>query len=119
MTITEKYISKILPYLDEEIETEIINGLVSYKFACPWCSMFCRAKKTSKQKCASLTPIKGSFDYKFVCKRSGCPECRRRYGGRSFYNFLLMLNPSLHHQYKKELATLCAYKIPGDFYFRK
>ena len=27
MTITEKYIAKILPYLDEEVETEIINEI--------------------------------------------------------------------------------------------
>ena len=108
MNLTEKYINKILPYLDEEIETELINGLIAYKFTCPFCFMYCKTEDARKKKCASLVPIKDSYDYKFICYRSGSQECRRRYGGRSFYNFLAMFNPHLFESYKKELATLRA-----------
>tara|TARA_Y100001968_G_scaffold142329_1_gene130071 strand:+ start:114 stop:440 length:327 start_codon:yes stop_codon:yes gene_type:complete len=108
MTITEKYIDKIIPYIEGDVERELINGLYAYKFACPFCSMFCNNKHIRERKCASLVPVKDSYEYKFICSRSGAPECRRRFGGRSFYNFLLMINPYLHHQYKKELSTLHA-----------
>ena len=106
MTLTEKYLQMIIPYLDNDIEEEIINGLKSYKFACPFCSFYSNSEESRKRKCASLTPVKGSYDYKFICMRSKTPECRRTFGGRSFYNFLAMYNPELFRQYKKELATL-------------
>ena len=112
MTITEKYIKKIIPYLcageNEEVETVLVNGLYSYKFACPWCSMFVNNPEYRAKKCASLVPIQGSYDYKFICMRSGSQECRRKHGGRSFYNFLAMYNPSLFIKYRDELATLRA-----------
>ena len=104
MTITEKYIQLILPYLDDEIETEQINGLTSYKFSCPWCTMYVQTDESRQKKCASLVPIKDSFDYKFICKRSWSSECRSRHGGRSFYNFLAMYNPALFNQYKRDLT---------------
>ena len=103
MTITEKYIAKILPYLDEEVETEIINGLISYRFCCPFCSMFVHNENYRKRKVASLVPTKDSYDYKFICRRSGSPDCSRRLGGRSFHNFLAMYNPALFNQYKNDL----------------
>ena len=106
MTITEKYIHKIIPYIEGEVDRELINGLYEYKFACPWCSMYINNKEKRERKCAHLVPIKDSFDYKFICDRSGSPECRRRWGGRSFYNFLAMFNPHLFERYKKELSTL-------------
>ena len=108
MTITEKYLNIILPYLDEDVDTEIVNGLKTYKFSCPWCSMFCHTEYTRSKKCASLTPVEGSYDYKFICMRSGSPECRRIHGGRSFHNFLCMYSPELFRKYKKDLATLYA-----------
>ena len=98
----------ILPYLDDEIETEEINGIISYKFRCPWCHYFVNSEDSRKRKCASLIPVEGSYEWKFVCMRSHSPECRRIYGGRSFYNFLAMYNPELFRQYKKEIATLRA-----------
>ena len=106
MTITEKYIAKILPYLDEKVDTKLINGLKSYEFACPWCSYYINSPKYRNRKCASLVPIQGSYDYKFICMRSGTPECRRIKGGRSFHNFLAMYNPALFREYKKDLEEL-------------
>ena len=103
MTITEKYIEKILPYLDEDIETEIINGLIAYNFCCPFCTMYVSTEECRKRKIASLVPTKDSYDYKFICKRSGSPDCSRRLGGRSFHNFLAMYNPALFNQYKNDL----------------
>ena len=103
MTITEKYIQLILPYLDDEIETELINGLTAYKFSCPFCSYFVNSPECRNRQLASLVPIEGSYDYKFICMRSGSPECRRIYGGRSFGNFLAMYNPDLFRQYQLDL----------------
>ena len=107
MTITEKYIKKIIPYLcageNEEVETVLVNGLYSYKFPCPFCSYFVNNPECRNRQLASLVPIEGSYDYKFICKRSGSPECRRIHGGRSFYNFLAMYNPDLFRQYQLDL----------------
>ena len=93
----------ILPYLDDDRETELINGLIAYKFSCPFCSMYVQSDEFRKKKCASLVPIKDSFDYKFICMRSGTPECRRTKGGRSFRNFLRIFNEPIANQYDKEL----------------
>ena len=110
MTLTEKYIKQIIPYLcageNEEVETVLVNGLYSYKFPCPFCTMYVNSPKIKTRNCASLNPIKGSYGYKFVCMRSMSPECRRLHGGRSFYNFLLMLAPELHKKYMEELSNL-------------
>ena len=103
MTITEKYIDKIIPYIEGDVESELINGLYAYKFACPWCSMFCNNKHIRERKCASLVPVKDSYDYKFICTRSSSPECSRKDRGRSFHNFLAMYNPALFNQYKNDL----------------
>ena len=108
MTITEKYIAKILPYLDDDIKIELVNGLQTYNFDCPWCSMYSNKEKSKRKKSAYLSPVQDSFEYRFVCMRSYSPECRRIHGGRSFYNFLAMYNPHLFEQYKKELETLRA-----------
>ena len=114
MTITEKYIKKIIPYLcageNEEVETVLVNGLYSYKFPCPFCSVFVNTPELRNRNIASLVPIKDSFDYKFICKRSWSSECRSRHGGRSFYNFLAMYNPALFRQYEKELSKLTCEK---------
>ena len=116
MTITEKYIQLLLPYLDEEIETELINGLIAYKFRCPFCSFYVQGNESRQKKCASLVPIKDSFDYKFICMRSGTPECRRTKGGRSFRNFLRMFNEPLANQYDKELNLTRPKKFERFFY---
>ena len=116
MTITEKYIQLILPYLDEEIETELINGLTAYKFRCPFCTMYVQGDQTRQRKCASLVPIKDSFDYKFICSRSWSSECRSRGGGRSFRNFLRMFNEPLADQYDKELNLTRPKNFQRNFY---
>ena len=105
MTITEKYIAKILPYLDEKVDTKLINGLKSYEFACPWCSYYINSPKYRNRKCASLVPIQGSYDYKFICMRSSSNECRRIYGGRSFHNFLAMYNPEIFKKYQRDMQN--------------
>ena len=116
MTITEKYIQLILPYLDDDIETELINGLNSYKFSCPFCTMYVQGEQFRKKKCASLVPIKDSFDYKFICSRSWSCECRSRGGGRSFRNFLRMFNEPLADQYDKELNLTRGKNFQRNFY---
>ncbi len=106
MTITEKYIQLILPYLSGadggEVETFTTpEGLIGYRFPCPLCSGFVRTEKLRTRQLASLTPYKGSFDYLFRCRRSGSNECRG--GAKNFYNFLCFYNPNLFRQYQKEL----------------
>ena len=106
MTITEKYIQLILPYLsgpeDGVVETFTTEqGLIGYKFPCPLCSCFVRTDELRVRQLASLTPYKDSYDYLFKCRRSFSKECRG--GAKTFHNFLAIYNPSLFRQYKKEL----------------
>ena len=106
LTITEKYIQLILPYLSGadggEVETFTTpEGLIGYRFPCPLCSGFVRTEELRTRQLASLTPYKGSFDYLFRCRRSGSKECRG--GAKNFHNFLCFYNPNLFRQYQKEL----------------
>jgi len=103
MTITEKYIKKILPLLtlsnDSEVSTKLIDGLIAYEFACPFCGYLQSKERHKRKKVAILLPHKESYGYTFFCHRKRSEECR---SSRSFPNFLAMFNQSLFNKYQKE-----------------
>ena len=103
MTITEKYLKKILPYLaiaeGAEVRSKTIKGLNAYEFPCPFCSAIQTKERKRKKRCAMLIPHKESFTYTFNCLRKGSIDCE---SPRSFPNFLSMHNPSLFKQYQME-----------------
>jgi|TARA_R100001443_G_scaffold7644_2_gene16986 hypothetical protein len=103
MTITEKYIQMILPYLaiaeGSEVREKRIKGLIAYEFPCPFCSYLQTKDRHKRKRCSMLLPHKESFTYTFNCLRKGSNECE---SPRSFPNFLSMHNPSLFKQYQME-----------------
>lgn len=110
MTITEKYIQKILPSLkgQGEITTKEMNGGTAYMFPCPFCSHLQKPNKKYKEKyqTAILMPREEcKFVYTFHCRRGYSPECIRSggKGGRNFLNFLIMYKPYLAEKYKFEM----------------
>jgi len=116
MTLQEKYIQKIWNTLAGKGDVKVTNknGKDSYTFPCP----FCRHLETTKghvrdkKHTAILIPLKTEhsqcdYEYVFSCRRGYSPECRcsglsGKKGGRSFLNFLIMLNPYLAEKYKAE-----------------
>ena len=104
MTITEKYIDIIHPYLEYEEDGGIglveQNGMLCLTFQCPFCTHQIRGVKERKKHTAKLIPQRDGFNVYFHCKRGGSPECRGGY--RSFLNFLRMFNPELAVKYQKE-----------------
>ena len=139
MTIAEKYIQFILPYLsgtqDGGVETFTTQqGLTGYQFPCPLCSCFVQTDKLRVRQLASFTPYQKlnncSLYYLCKCRRSFIKECRG--SAKYFHNFLAIYNPSLFRKYKKELllemgvvqslrqqtitsADLWEQFFPGDF----
>jgi len=104
-TLNEKYLRKVLPYLHGldggECKEKIFrNGLKGYEFPCPFCSDYQSKPKHKRKRVAYLLPHKESFSWTFFCHRKQSNEC---FGdGKSFHNFLMMINPTLFKQYLKE-----------------
>ena len=111
-SITKRYIDLLLPSLcgneGGEVETHIYKGQLAYKFPCPFCSPFYETKEVRVRQMAKLFPATkmeySSSSWFFRCRRSGTPECGG--GIKSFYNFLLIYNPPLFNEYKRELDAM-------------
>ena len=114
MTITEKYIEKILPSLAGagEVKTKQMNGRTAYTMPCPFCSHICtsQGKIRNTKHTAILMPREENNNvYTFHCRRGYSPECKTsgsKQGGRSFLNFLLMFKPRLAEKYKEEMNLI-------------
>ena len=109
MTLTEKYIRKILPKLAGAGEVQIgdKDGMPTYSFPCPFCSHLTTSsgKLKERKRTAILLPHQDcKYEYVFSCRRGYSPECKGSggKGGRNFLNFLIMLNPYLAEKYKFE-----------------
>lgn len=103
MTITEKYLKRIIAYLEASEITYYRDGF-GYKFACPFCSGLQKRDGKANEKCAYIYPVTGSFTYFFSCKRGmnkgrGNHACSKR---MRFETFLKEWNPYLWKQFKKE-----------------
>jgi len=103
MTITEKYLQKILPTLavteDQRVDKKIVNGLMGYSFPCLFCQFQCETDSARNKRVSYLLPHKENFSWTFYCHRHKTPECQT---SRSFSNFLAMYNPSLFKKYQME-----------------
>ena len=103
MTITEKYIQKILPYLAGAeggiVQPKSFKGLQGHEFPCPFCSVMQRKESKKRNRCAALMPHPESFSYTFHCCRKHSADCM---DSLSFPNFLNRYNPALFRQYHLE-----------------
>jgi len=103
MTLQEKYIQKVLPYLmtevpDGEVGEFYKNGAKAYNFPCPFCWGTTSKDRNKRKRVAVLLPTKEcKHVYVFYCNRHGSAECQK---GRSFENFLWLYKPKIAEKYK-------------------
>ena len=89
MTITEKYIEIIRPSLSPCQKHQFKDG-TGYKLACPFCRDVQKRESKSKEKCASLYPVEGSYTFFFSCNRGlnggvqGVQSCNHTMGFSTF-----------------------------------
>ena len=108
MTITQKCIDKLIFALMPNEEKQFKDGM-GYILACPFCRDAQKRESKSREKCASIYPVEGTYTYFFSCNRGlnggvqGVHSCD--YTMR-FSTFLKKWNPSQYTKYvrEKELA---------------
>jgi hypothetical protein len=108
MTITQKYIEIIKPSLSPCHKRSFKDGN-GYVLACPFCRDAQKRESKSKEMCASLYPVEGTFTYFFSCNRGlnggvqGVQSCNHT---MRFSTFLKQWNPPQYRKYvrEKELA---------------
>jgi hypothetical protein len=103
MTINEKYIEAILPFLSGTdggtVTDKFFNGRRGYEFPCPFCSVNQKKEYKKRSRCAALLPHPESFSYTFHCCRKQSEDCA---SAMSFPNFLKRYNPDLYRKYNLE-----------------
>ena len=108
MTITEKYIEIIKPSLSPCQQKKFRDGM-GWTLACPFCRDAQKRESKSKEKCASLYPVEGTFTYFFSCNRGlnggvqGVQSCNHT---MKFSTFLKQHHPTVYKSFvrEKELA---------------
>jgi len=95
MTITEKYLQKILPYLaiaeGAEVRSKTIKGLNAYEFPCPFCCYKHKKEWKRKKRVGMFFYEKNTFSYRFNCLRCGekmlFPEFLQKFDSRLFNKY--------------------------------
>ena len=108
MTITEKYIDKLIFALTPNEKKQFKDGM-GYVLACPFCRDEQKRESKSREKCASIYPVEGAYTYFFSCNRGlnggvqGVQSCN--YTMR-FSTFLKQHHPTVYKSFvrEKELA---------------
>ena len=104
MTITEKYIEIIKPSLSPCQKKKFKDGM-GWVLACPFCRDAQKRQSKSKEKCASLYPVEGTYTYFFSCNRGlnggvqGVQSCNHT---MRFSTFLKQHQPSLYKSFVRE-----------------
>ena len=98
--IDEKYRSMVLQYyLENAVEKNMVNGQPKWVFACPFCGPLGRTEGKRKHRKGALLWNSAQHSWVFHCAKGGSVQCC---GGKSFANFLSLLNPVLGEQYRRE-----------------
>ena len=103
MTIQQRYLEKMIPSLTPYQKHKFRDGY-GYKIACPFCRDAQKNDSKSKEKCASIYPVEGSFSFFFSCNRGlnggkGNQECSQT---MRFSTLLKKWNPPLYRRYTRE-----------------
>ena len=103
MTIQEKYINAIVDSLSPYQKHSFRDG-DGYKVACPLCRNAQKNESKSREKCAAIYPVEGTFSYFFSCNRGlnggkGNQECSST---MRFSTLLKKWNPPLFRKYVRE-----------------
>ena len=98
--IDEKYRSMILEYyLGNAAEKTTASGHPKWVFTCPFCGPLGCTEGRKKQRKGALLWNSTQHSWVFHCAKGGSVQCC---GGKSFANFLSLLNPQLGEQYRQE-----------------
>ena len=104
MTITEKYIQAMQLSLLQCQKKQFRDGM-GWTLACPFCRDAQKRESKSKEKCATLYPVEGTYTYLFSCNRGlnggvqGVQSCNHT---MRFSTFLKQWNPPQYRKYVKE-----------------
>jgi hypothetical protein len=111
VTITEKYILQVVPYLavaeGAKVEIKQKNGGNAYLFPCPFCSRLTTSsgkKKPNKQTAIISPRYETKWVYYFKCHRGGDSRCAG--AAKSFQNFLETYDPDLFNKYLREMDVV-------------
>ena len=98
--IDEKYRLLVLQYcLENAVEKTMVNGQPKWVFTCPFCGPLGRTEGKKKHCKGALLWNSTQHSWVFHCAKGGSVQCC---GGKSFANFLSLLNPQLGEQYRQE-----------------
>ena len=98
--IDEKYRLIVLQYyLENAVEKTTASGHPKWEFACPFCGPLGRTEGKKKHRKGALLWNSTQHSWVFHCAKGGSVQCC---GGKSFANFLSLLNPQLGEQYRQE-----------------
>jgi hypothetical protein len=73
----EKYLTSTLEGLDGgSFRSQVVGaGLLKYTFPCPFCSSLRKSERLRKKSDACFYPIKGNYQYLFICHNHGTFAC--------------------------------------------
>ena len=98
--IDEKYRLLVLQYyLENAIEKMMVNGHPKWVFTCPFCGPLGQTEGKRKHRKGALLWNSAQHSWVFHCAKGGSVQCC---GGKSFANFLSLLNPQLGDQYREQ-----------------
>ena len=103
MTIQEKYINVIIESLSPSQKHGFRDGN-GYKVACPFCKNAQKIESKSRERCAAICPVEGTYSYFFSCNRglNGVKGKQQCSSTMRFSTLLRKWNPPLFRKYVRE-----------------
>lgn len=104
MTIAEKYIQMMQLSLLHCQKKQFRDGM-GWTLACPFCRDAQKRESKSKEKCATLYPVEGTYTYFFSCNRGlnggvqGVQSCNHT---MKFSTFLKQHHPTVYKNFVRE-----------------
>ena len=98
--IDERYRLLLLEhYLENAQQVMGSGGNSKWQFVCPFCGPLGRTEGKKKHRKGALLCNSTQHSWVFHCAKGGSVQCA---AGKSFANFLSLLNPQLGEQYRQE-----------------